>query len=112
MNSPRATNIKLLHGEAEASAAAHLMCDSEPWITLGRTFVDTYKTVTHPNWEVYVAMDDTTVVGVIILGLPIPLIKGYIGALAVHKDHRNRGIGSQLLQFAEAKIFKISPNVF
>ena len=104
--------IRLFHGDAEASAAAHLMCDSEPWITLGRKFEHTIKAVTNPASEVYVAIENDQVIGLVLLCLPIPLIKGYIGALAVHADHRNRGIGSQLLAFAEEKIFKLSPNVF
>ena len=53
-----------------------------------------------------------SVVGIIIVSLPIPLIKGYIAALAVHADYRNRGVGAALLTRAEKRIFEISPNVF
>jgi len=104
--------IRLLNGDAEADAAAHLMADTEPWVTLGRTFEHTRKTVGHKEFEIYVAILDRRVVGVILLAIPIPLIKGYIAALAVHADCRNRGIGAQLLRFAEQRISRVSPNVF
>jgi hypothetical protein len=52
------------------------------------------------------------VVGVIIIALPIPLIKGYISGLAVKHEFRNRGIGAQLMKTAEQRIFRESPNVF
>jgi ribosomal-protein-alanine N-acetyltransferase len=98
--------------EDDAVAAAHLMADTDPWITLGRTFQDTLKTVRHAAWETHVATHQTHVIGVILLGINIPLIKGYVGALAVHRDHRNAGVGAALLRFAEQRIFTVSPNVF
>ncbi len=104
--------IRLWQGEAEAEAAARLMSNTEPWIRLGSKFENTIKSVKNPEAEVYVAVVDGTVAGVILLGLRLPLIKGYIAGLAVHKDYRNRGVGAKLLGFAEERIFKISPNVF
>ena len=37
---------------------------------------------------------------------------GYIQALVVAPEWRGRGIGEQLLKFAEERIFRDSPNVF
>jgi len=104
--------IRPLKGGIEADAAAHLMADTDPWITLGRTFQHTRQTVSRPEFEVYVATLSSRVVGVILLAIPVPLIKGYIAGIAVHTDFRNRGIGSRLLTFAEERIGKVSPNVF
>src|SRR5256885_8367083 len=104
--------IRLLKGDQEADAAAHLMADTEPWMTLGRKFEHTRKAVVHPNLEVYVAADGAMIVGVILLAIPIPLINGYITGIAVHADWRNRGVGSRLLAFAEERIARGSPNVF
>jgi len=104
--------IRLLNGDAEADAAAHLMADTDPWITLGRKFEHTRKAVTHPAFEVYVAVAGQKVIGVLILAIAVPLIRGYIASLAIDKDHRKRGIGRRMLAFAEQRIGRESPNVF
>lgn len=97
---------------AETESAARLMSETEPWITLGRKFENTLATVTNANFEVYIATLGDEVVGVLIIAMNVPLIRGYIGGLAVHKDHRNRGVGTQLMRFAEERILRDSPNVF
>src|SRR4051812_46745573 len=108
--------IRPIANDAEARAAAHLMCDSEPWITLGRTFENTYAAVTNPASEGHVAGDEgagvTEVIGLVLLAMNVPLIKGYIGALAVHPAHRGRGVGTALVRFAEERTFVVSPNLF
>ena len=104
--------IRRYQSESEARAAAAIMAGSEPWITLGRNPEQTYRNVTLPQQESYVAMLGDEVVGVVILALPIPLIKGYISGLAVKAQFRNQGIGAKLLKVAEDRIFRESPNVF
>lgn len=96
----------------EAEAAARLMSSTEPWITLGRKFENTIVSVTNPNFEVYIALDEREVVGVLIIAINVPLIRGYIAGLAVHQDWRNRGVGTRLMRFAEERILRDSPNVF
>jgi ribosomal protein S18 acetylase RimI-like enzyme len=51
------------------------------------------------------------IVGVLILHLAGPL-NGYVQTIAVHPDWRCRGIGTQMMQFAEERIFRQSPNAF
>jgi [ribosomal protein S18]-alanine N-acetyltransferase len=104
--------IRKYQTEAEARAAAQIMATADPWIRGGRTAEQTYRNVTNPAAESYVAVVDDRVVGIIVLAIAVPLIKGYIAALAVAQDFRNRGIGAQLLSFAEQRIFRESPNVF
>jgi ribosomal-protein-alanine N-acetyltransferase len=104
--------IRLVNGQDEAWACADIMASTDPWMTLGRSRENTFGTVTHPLAETYVAVNDQQIVGVVIVVLKIPLIRGYIMGLAVHADHRNRGIGSKLMAFAEERIFRESPNVF
>jgi ribosomal-protein-alanine N-acetyltransferase len=98
--------IRRYQGEAEARAAAAIMAGTEPWITLGRNAEQTYRNVTLPQQESYVALVGDEVVGVIIVALPIPLIKGYISGLAVKAEFRNRGIGARLLRVVEERIFQ------
>lgn len=64
-----------------------------------------------PSREVYLAVEGAEPVGFLILMLTGPL-PGYIQTVAVSPEHRGRGIGSQLLAFAETRIFAKAPNVF
>ncbi len=70
-----------------------------------------FQRLTDSAREVHVAMMDQQIAGVLILHLA-GLLNGYIQILAVHPDWRGRGIGSQLMHFAEKRIFRQSPNVF
>ena len=88
------------------------MSSTEPWITLGRKFENTIVAVTNPHFEVDIALAGDEVVGVTIIAINVPLIRGYIAGLAVHRDWRNRGVGTQLMHFAEERIRRDSPNVF
>src|SRR5437667_12285682 len=100
-----------MNGAAEASACATIMACTDPWKRLGRTYDDTLKTVNSPS-EVYVAVDGEEVVGLVIVAMNIPLIKGYILGLAVKENYRGCGIGTRLLRFAEERVFRDTPNVF
>jgi ribosomal protein S18 acetylase RimI-like enzyme len=54
---------------------------------------------------------EAKIVGVVILDLS-GVLNGYIQILAIHPDWRGRGIGAQMIAWAEARIFSQSPNVF
>jgi ribosomal protein S18 acetylase RimI-like enzyme len=101
--------------EGEAWACADLMASTEPWLTLRRTRDDTFRGLVNPFSEPYVAVttDDGEIVGLVNIMVNVPIImKGYIAALVVRPDHRGRGIGSMLVEFAEQRILRDSPNVF
>src|SRR5689334_5409727 len=105
--------IRAMNGPDEPDACASIMASTDPWKRLGRDVHHTLRTVTNANSQVYVAVrGEADVVGLVIVVLNVPLIRGYINALAVHADHRNRGVGAALLKFAEQRIFRESPNVF
>lgn len=101
---------KLLHAQ-EAKECATLMADSEPWITLRRTYEDCLRMLKDPSREVYLGFANDEIVGFIIFLMRGPLV-GYIQTVAVKPEWRNKGIGSKLLEFAEEKIFTRTPNVF
>jgi [ribosomal protein S18]-alanine N-acetyltransferase len=104
--------IRRLNGDAEAWACADIMATTDPWLTYGRTRDNTFITVSNPQAESYAAVVDAEVVGVVVLAMAVPLIKGYVCGLAVKPAFRNRGIGTRLLKHAERRVFRDSPNVF
>ncbi|MEP6550293.1 MAG: GNAT family N-acetyltransferase [Gemmatimonadales bacterium] len=87
------------------------MSTSEPWITLGRTFDASLRSIGDPSREVYLAKDGEDAVGFIILCME-GVFTGYIQTVCVAHDRRGRGIGSALVAYAEARTFEASPNVF
>lgn len=103
--------IRPLAGPEEAAACATIMAASEPWLTLGRSYETSLSIVLDPTREVYVALVDGVVAGFLILCLTGPFV-GYLQTVAVAPGHRGRGLGRQLIGFAEERIFAEFPNVF
>ena|SRR5215208_6429437 len=104
-------DIRPLAGDEEARASAKIMASTEPWITLGRSFDRCLQTMHDEELERYVAMSDGEVVGFILVAMRGAFV-GYIKSVAVREDQRNKGLGSQLMAFAEERVFRDSPNVF
>lgn len=103
--------IRPIAERQEADFCARFMVASEPWVTLGLTFEQALARLTNPAREVLIANDEANIVGVMILDLS-GVLNGYIQILAVHPDWRGRGVGAQLIAWAEERIFRQSPNVF
>ena len=106
-----ALTIRPLANAAEARYCADFMAASEPWVTLGLSSEQAMQRLTNPAREVLVATASEQIVGVMILDLT-GMLNGYIQILAVHPDWRSRRIGTQLIAWAEQRIFCQSPNVF
>lgn len=103
--------IRKLNSLPEVEVCARIMSDSEPWITLRRSYEDSLRIIKDPSKEVYLALVDNEIKGFIILRMR-GIFVGYIQTVAVSPEWRNRGIGSKLIQFAEDRIFEEFPNVF
>jgi ribosomal protein S18 acetylase RimI-like enzyme len=106
-----ALRIRRLRAPGEARLCADLMAGSEPWITLRWTRGQALKLLRNTAKDVYVATVDRAVVGFVILHLGGPL-NGYLQTVGVMPEWRRRGIGRKLIAFAEARIARVSPNVF
>ena len=104
-------SIARLSTNAEAEACAQIMCTSEPWLTLKRSYDAALALVTDPGRDVFVALQNEEVVGFLILSMNGAL-SGYIQTVAVREDWRGRGLGTRLIGFAEEVIFRVSPNAF
>lgn len=103
--------IRKLHHADEAHECARLMANSEPWITLRRTYDDSMKIVSDPSREVYLAVVKDEIVGFIILQMSGAFV-GYIQMVGVMPEWRNQRVGSRLIKFAEDRILSETPNVF
>lgn len=108
---PPALVIRPLRPGEESRLCARMMAASEPWITLKRGYVESLAIVEDRSREVHVALEDRQLRGFLILNMS-GAFAGYIQTVCVAPEARSRGIGSRLVRFAEARIFRESPNVF
>lgn len=88
-----------------------MMTQSEPWLTLGRSYEGSLAILQNPMKERYVALVGGQVAGFLILDMRGPLT-GYIQTICVRPDLRGHGIGTGLIAWAEERIGRESPNVF
>ncbi len=100
-----------LRDDGDAQACARLMSTSEPWITLGRSLETSLAIVRDPDREVYLARDTDGIAGFLILCMTGAFV-GYIQTVCVDPRCRGRGLGSRLVEFAEERILRVSPNIF
>lgn len=103
--------IRKLQHRTEAERCARMMADSEPWITLQRDYDASLKILTDPSREVYLAMVGSAIAGFTILIMHGAFV-GYIQSVYVAPEWRGKGIGSDLMVFAEKRVFKETPNAF
>ena len=102
--------IHSLASQDEAEVCARMMIVSDPWKTLGATYEHCLSVVRGPQQEVYVAGDGAPA-GFIIVIMTGALI-GYIRIVCVAPEHRGSGLGTELIRFAESRIFRDTPNAF
>jgi ribosomal protein S18 acetylase RimI-like enzyme len=90
---------------------ARLLSTNEPWITLRRDYDALYAALGNATKERYVVRDMGARAGVLILDMTGPF-PGYIQTICIAPEARNRGLGSKVLAWAEARILRDSPFVF
>jgi ribosomal protein S18 acetylase RimI-like enzyme len=95
----------------DTGRCARMMAQSDPWLTLGRDYHTSYQTICDSSKEVYLAVVGEAVVGFIII-IMTGAFPGYIQSVCVDAPWRGQGIGTQLIQYAEAQILRTTPNVF
>lgn len=103
--------IRDLQQTKDAERCAQVMCTSEPWITLHRTYDDSFRMLTDPSRESYLAVVEGQIAGFMILSMKGAFV-GYIQTVCIFPEWRNRGIGTKMIDFAEERIFRDSANVF
>lgn len=103
--------IEPARNDTDREACARIMCTSDPWVTLGRTYERCLTAVSDPARELYIARTADEVEGFILLTMK-GQIPGYITSVCVAASVRGSGLGTQLVAFAEQRIHRESPNVF
>ena len=104
-------DVRPLQGIEQARLCAGWMSSTDPWITLGRDFDECLSAITAPDAEVWIAHEADGPAAFILLVLQGPFA-GYVRTLCVSPQCRGRGVGSELLAWAEARIYRDFPNVF
>ena len=82
---------------------ARLMSSNEPWITLGRGLEGSRAALRRPGTALFVAREDQHRVGFLLLADFGLAGSPYIASIAVDESARGRGVGSQMLRFAEER---------
>lgn len=103
--------IRPIQGSIELEQCARTMVDQDPWVRFGMTYEASLRRMQDTSKEIYVAESDAQVVGFVIINMQGAFI-GYIQTVCVVAQQRGRGIGTKLIEWAEARIFRDSPNVF
>jgi ribosomal protein S18 acetylase RimI-like enzyme len=104
--------IEPARDDADRAACARMMCETDPWITLGRSYDRCLVAVSDPGRELYVARATGGEVAGFILITMKGQFPGYIASVCVASTARGSGLGTQLVAFAERRIHRESPNVF
>jgi [ribosomal protein S18]-alanine N-acetyltransferase len=97
--------------ESDLGACARLMSTSEPWTTLGRDYEASLAILRDATREVYVAERGGEIAGFVIVCVTGAFV-GYLQSVAVDPRFRGEGVGTDLIAFAEARIFDVTRNVF
>lgn len=100
-----------LSSEIERTWAAELMASSEPWTTLNITLDQCLTACSDKRNLVYIAQSNGNPCGVLILQDQGVAGSPYIKSIAIEPNHRSKGIGKLLLDFAE-NLYPASKHIF
>jgi ribosomal protein S18 acetylase RimI-like enzyme len=88
-----------------------LMSNSEPWLTLRRTYDDIIEIIDDETSEVHLAQLENKTVGFAIIRLRGAFV-GYVQSIMIRPQCRNQGFGRAFMKYLEGRIFTEHPNVF
>jgi ribosomal protein S18 acetylase RimI-like enzyme len=91
--------------------AAKVMAESEPWATLGTGYERSLNLLSNAARERYLVRVAGEPAGFLMISMQGAFV-GYIQLLGVAPEFRGRGAGKALIEFAEQRIFRETPNVF
>ena len=101
----------MMEGTAQEEACAGMMAATDPWRTLGFAPDRLLGTLRAPMRERYVAHVDDQLAGFLLLYLH-GTFAGYLQTICIAPAFQGQGYGSELVGFAEQRIFRDHANVF
>jgi ribosomal protein S18 acetylase RimI-like enzyme len=104
-------DIRAFASAADAQWAARTMADSEPWVTLGTGYERSLALLGNESRERYLAQVAGEPAGFLVVNMQGAFV-GYVQLLGVGAKFRGHGVGRALIEFAEQRIFRETPNVF
>lgn len=106
-----ALRVRTFEVPADAEWAAATMACSEPWVTLGIGYERSLKLLGDDKRERYLAEEGAQRAGFLMISMQGAFV-GYVQLLGVAEAFRGRGVGKALIDFAEQRVFRETPNVF
>jgi ribosomal protein S18 acetylase RimI-like enzyme len=91
---------------------ARLMSSSDPWLTLGRDYAACRAALEDASRERSLIVSGGQRSGLLIINMNVGPLLGYIQAICLAPEMRATGLGSEVIDAAEQRIFRDSPNVF
>ena len=95
-----------------ASECAEMMAENDPWKKVGRTYEDSLKNFINPEYSQFILKVDGQLAGFLVIILNGLLGGGFIKSLFIKPEYQGSGYGTELLEFAESKIFKQFANAY
>ena len=108
---PPRLEVRRIASMAEAETCSAIMAATDPWVRLGRGYEPCLALMTRPDREQYVALSAGQIAGHLVLAVEGAFV-GYIQTVCAAPAFRGTGVGTQLVAFAEERIFREFPNVF
>ncbi|MBI3530066.1 MAG: GNAT family N-acetyltransferase [Betaproteobacteria bacterium] len=105
------TEIQPFQSTTDAEWAARIMAGSEPWVTLGTGYERSLHFLSNASQERFLAKVAGEPAGFLMISMQGAFV-GYIQLLGVARNFRGRGVGRALIEHAEQRIFRETPNVF
>ena len=104
-------DVRAFESTADAEWAAKVMSASEPWVTLDTGYDRSLGLLGNASRERFLAKVDGERAGFLMINMHGAFI-GYIQLLGVAAKFRGQGVGKALIEYAEQRIFRETPNVF
>ena len=104
-------DVRAMQSTGDAEWAAKVMSGSEPWLTLATGYERSLALLANGSRERYLAEVSGKRAGFLMVSMQGAFV-GYVQLLGVAAEFRGRGVGKALIEFAERRIFRETPNVF
>lgn len=103
--------IKKLRTQKHKELCARWQVMNDPWKTLGATYERCLEGFSDQNKFCFIIMFENKPIGFLIL-IKQGVLRGYIATIFIAPEYQGKGLGTQVVKFAEEELFREFPNVF